>query len=90
MRWWWGGSGWGQVPASGIDIVVCSHTVAIVPSRHTCVALQITERLLSESEQHHLQLIDDSYLDMLHMMLDSTHSKIRIIASMSVSGLQCL
>ena len=48
------------------------------------MALQITERLLSDLEPQHLQLIDGSYLEMLHMMLDSPYSKMRIMATKSV------
>ena len=54
-------------------------------SSHTRVALQVTEKLLAECDQRHLQLIADSYLDMLHMMLESSHSKMRIMATNSVS-----
>jgi len=45
----------------------------------------VTEKLLSECQQRHLQLISDSYLDMLHVMLDSPYSKMRIMAANSVS-----
>lgn len=58
--------------------------IKFLPS-HTCVALRVTEKLLAECEQRHLQLIADNYLDMLHLMLESPHSKIRIMATNSVS-----
>ena len=49
------------------------------------MALKVTEKLLAECEQRHLQLIADSYLDMLHVMLESSQSKMRIMATKSVS-----
>lgn len=61
--------------------------VIIYVCSHTCVALRIIEKLLAESEQRHLQLISDSYLDMLHAMLDSSHGKMRMMAATSVSPL---
>lgn len=54
--------------------------------RHACVALKVTEKLLAECEQRHLQLIADSYLDMLHVMLESPQSTMRIMATKSVSS----
>lgn len=52
--------------------------------RHTCVALKITEKLLSDCDQQRIQLIADSYLDMLHTMLESVHTELQIMATNSV------
>ena len=53
--------------------------------RHVCVALKITEKLLSDCDQQRIQLIADSYLDMLHVMLESVHTELQIMATNSVS-----
>ncbi len=65
-------------------LVMCAY-VCVFACRHTCVALQIMERILSELEQDHIKLIVDSYLTMLHVLLDSSHSRMRIMAAKSVS-----
>ena len=57
-------------------ITLCSHVV---------VALKITEKLIAECSPQRLQLIVDSYLDMLHAMLESTHNDMQIMATNSVS-----
>ena len=54
-------------------------------SSHTCVALKITEMLLSDCDPQRLQLIANSYLDMLHVMLESPHTDMQIMATDSVS-----
>ncbi len=61
-----------------------SPSVLFFSCSHVCVALSVTEKLLAECEQRHLQLIADSYLDMLHVMLESPQSKLRIMATNSV------
>lgn len=50
------------------------------------VALKITEKLIAECSPQRLQLIADSYLDMLHTMLESTHTDMQIMATNSVSS----
>ena len=50
------------------------------------MALKITERLLSDCDQQRIQLIADSYLDMLHVMLESVHTELQIMATNSVSA----
>ena len=56
-----------------------------IARRHTCVALKITEKLLSDCDQQRIQLIADSYLDMLHTMLESVDTELQIMATSSVS-----
>ena len=56
-----------------------------VAHRHTCVALKITEKLLSDCDQQRIQLIADSYLDMLHTMLESVDTELQVMATSSVS-----
>ena len=70
-----------QSPAPGLQ----SFNYVFLSFSHVCVALKVTEKLLAECEQRHLQLIADSYLDMLHVMLESSQSKMRIMATKSVS-----
>lgn len=53
--------------------------------RHAGVALNITEKLLSDCDQQRIQLIVDSYLDMLHTMLESLDTDLQIMATSSVS-----
>ena len=60
-----------------------SCTLPFLYSRHTCVALKITEMLLSECDPQRLQLIANSYLDMLHVMLESPHTDMQIMATNS-------
>ena len=48
------------------------------------VALKITEKLIAECSPQRLQLIVDSYLDMLHAMLESAHTDMQIMATNSV------
>ena len=50
------------------------------------MALKITEMLLSECDPQRLQLIANSYLDMLHVMLESPHTDMQIMATNSVSS----
>ena len=54
--------------------------------RYVCVALNVTEKLLSDCDARRLPLIADSYLDMLHVMLESTNTNMQIMATNSVSG----
>lgn len=56
------------------------------PSSHACVALRITEKLVADCDSQRLQLIADSYLDMLHALLESVHTDMQLMATESVSG----
>ena len=56
------------------------------PPRHVSVALQVTEKLLSACDSRKLQLIVDSYLDILHNMLETSNTK---LATNSVSRGEC-
>ena len=60
----------------------------VVPAgcRHVFVSLKITEKLLSECDPQRLQLLADSYLNMLHVMLESAHTNVQIMATNSVRG----
>ena len=53
-------------------------------SSHVCVSLKIIEKLLSECDAQRLQLITDSYLNMLHNMLESSNTDFQIMATDSV------
>ena len=55
-----------------------------VPCSHVFVSLKIMEKLLTECDAQRLQLIIDSYLQMLHSMLESTDSDFQIKATDSV------
>ena len=55
------------------------------PPRHVSVALQVTEKLLSACDSRKLQLIVDSYLDILHNMLETSNTELHIMATNSVS-----
>jgi hypothetical protein len=48
---------------------------------HVFVSLKIIEKLLAECDAQRLQLITDSYLEMLHSMLESTDSDFQIKAT---------
>lgn len=48
---------------------------------HVCVSLKIIEKLLTECDSQRLQLITDSYLSMLHSMLESTDPDFQIMAT---------
>ena len=54
------------------------------PPRHVSVALQVTEKLLSACDSRKLQLIVDSYLDILHNMLETSDTELHIMATNSV------
>ncbi len=60
------------------------------PLRHVSVALQVTEKLLSACDSRKLQLIVqlivDSYLDILHNMLETSNTE---VATNSVSRGEC-
>ena len=56
------------------------------PPRHVSVALQVTEKLLSACDSRKLQLIVDSYLDILHNMLETSNTE---LATNSVSRGEC-
>ena len=49
-----------------------------------CVSLKIIEKLLSECDAQSLQLLTDSYLNMLHAMLETTDTDFQIMATDSV------
>ena len=51
---------------------------------HVCVSLKIIEKLLTECDAQRLQLITDSYLSMLHSMLESSDPDFQIMATDSV------
>ena len=53
-------------------------------SSHVCVSLKIIEKLLSECDAQRLQLITDSYLNLLHSMLESSNTDFQIMATDSV------
>ncbi len=76
----WAGAGGGR------ELWRVSVALPLPPLSHACVALKITEKLVAECDSQRLQLIADSYLDMLHAMLESTHTDIQIMATESVSG----
>ncbi|XP_064391064.1 protein EFR3 homolog B-like [Halichondria panicea] len=50
---------------------------------HVSVALQVTEKLLSACDSRKLQLIVDSYLDILHNMLETSNTELHIMATNS-------
>ena len=65
--------------------MACECPPSRAPSRrHVRVALSITERLVRECDPGRLQLLADSYLDMLHSMLESPHTAMQITATDSV------
>ena len=61
----------------------------LLPPRHVSVALQVTEKLLSACDSRKLQLIVDSYLDILHNMLETSNTELHIMATNSVSRGEC-
>lgn len=58
--------------------------------RHVSVALQVTEKLISECDTRKLQLIVNSYLNILHSMLETNNTELHIMATNSVSVATCL
>ena len=49
------------------------------------MALQVTEKLLSACDSRKLQLIVDSYLDILHNMLETSNTELHVMATNLVS-----
>ena len=69
------------------DIQTWEHDLSSLSAfSHACVALKITEKLVAECDSQRFQLIADSYLSMLHAMLESTHTQMQIMATDSVGG----
>ena len=52
--------------------------------RHVCVSLKIMEKLLSELSTERLQLLAESYLDMMHELLQSNDLFFQTMAANSV------
>ena len=73
------------LPPCPLKLVSVAPYLTSLSSSHTCVALKITEMLLSDCDPQRLQLIANSYLDMLHVMLESPHTDMQIMATDSVS-----
>ena len=49
------------------------------------MALKVSEKLLSACDTRRLQLIVDSYLDILYNMLETNNTELHIMATNSVS-----
>ena len=52
--------------------------------RHVCVSLKVMEKLLSEVSAQRLQLLAESYLDMIHELLQSNTHFFQNMAANSV------